>query len=667
MRILFRSFAWRCLAVGLLAAVATVSLGGDSTLVEGVTEDSSEVRPTTQPDVDASSGSPEEIERLVRQLGDPRFERRQEAEDALAKLGLAASDALRAAADDADLEIATRARHLLRLMQVELSRPGDPAEVASLLAHFHLLDERGQVARLKKLAALDDGAGIAALCRVIRFEPSIVLAKQAAVALLTHYPSDQVPMDRLAGLLRENLRDSPRLPSRWMLSYAKFHDAPDDAWREWARWTKQEIELAGQQDQETDPRIVSELASQRVNWATRIGGGPQRMADAIQVLFELGGRREKDARGLIAWLVDEKAWEALGASPLALAKRLAAEPRSLVYGLAEKYAEQGKTAQAETAAEKAFDLEDDALEANPRFRFYLALQLQQDGHFRWAEREFRHVMTSGEAEDSTVADAHEALALMLHDQAENLRAADVLEKYLAALKKGGDAPKDPRDPMGIGSTPKELMARMDYYLACHWRDAGDRANQRLAIEAGLALDPANSELLIAAYRLPDVDPLFRNKVRKLVRNASVKTRVKMLSSSNRPNACNELAWLIANTEGDFDEAIRLSRESLVGQTDNGAYLDTLAHCYFAKGDYEKAVKYQIKAAELEPHCGLIAKQLGEFRRAYEEKLGKPAPKPGPTKKKSQGPRLIDPSGAPSFEEEERLVPLLVPPIMGGDG
>jgi hypothetical protein len=39
----------------------------------------------------------------------------------------------------------------------------------------------------------------------------------------------------------------------------------------------------------------------------------------------------------------------------------------------------------------------------------------------------------------------------------------------------------------------------------------------------------------------------------------------------------------------------------------------LAHVYFAKGDYANAVAYQSKAVELEPHSGLIARQLKLFR------------------------------------------------------
>lgn len=645
MRTILFAIIGLCAAAVPLWAAEPPGPGNRPSDSQGVQIDWPPAESTTRPDVEPPDASPERIAQLIRQLGDPQFERRQEAEDELAKLGHAAFEALQAAADDRDLEVATRARHLLRKLSIDLTRPDDPAEVASLLTNFHLLDDRDRIARLENLAALPEGQGIAALCRVVRFESSIVMAKYAAVALIKRYPTDQMPMDRLAKLLREHLEGSRRAPSRWMLSYAKFHDAPRDAWREWETWTNKEIELARAEDQTTDARIVAELAAQQVNWVERAGGSPEQLIDKIQLFFELGEQSEKNARPLVAWLVEQKAWDVLGVSPVVLAQRLALEPRLFVYGLAEKYAEKGQADLAEAAATKAFELADDEVQESQRFRYNLGLKLQQDGHFAWAEREFRHVISSAGASDSTVDETYQALALMLHDQAENLRAAKVLEEYVAAIKKNADAGTN---AAGASALTKELTARMDYYLACHWRDEGDHQKERLALEAGLLVDPMNPELLIAAYHLPGADSLFHDKIRDLVHKAVVRMRVAMLTGSDRAIACNDFAWLVANTEGDFDEAIRASRESLEGQTDNGAYHDTLARCYYAKGDYENAVKHQIRAAELEPHSGLIAKQLEWFRQAYEKKFGKPAPKPKPPKKKAQDVDLIDPADMDPF-------------------
>jgi tetratricopeptide (TPR) repeat protein len=89
---------------------------------------------------------------------------------------------------------------------------------------------------------------------------------------------------------------------------------------------------------------------------------------------------------------------------------------------------------------------------------------------------------------------------------------------------------------------------------------------------------------------------------------------------------NQVAWLVANTEGDFDEAIRLSEKSVeleraslaregpgLGEERLGGNLDTLAHCYAAKGYYAAAVKAQTEASRLIPYSRVIANKLDLFR------------------------------------------------------
>ena len=80
--------------------------------------------------------------------------------------------------------------------------------------------------------------------------------------------------------------------------------------------------------------------------------------------------------------------------------------------------------------------------------------------------------------------------------------------------------------------------------------------------------------------------------------------------------------MVANTEGDFDEAVELSQKSIelaraTGDSPHrlGGLLDTLAHCYYAKGDYANAVKHQQEALELDPHTESIRRALARFRAA----------------------------------------------------
>ena len=88
----------------------------------------------------------------------------------------------------------------------------------------------------------------------------------------------------------------------------------------------------------------------------------------------------------------------------------------------------------------------------------------------------------------------------------------------------------------------------------------------------------------------------------------------------RPNAYNQLAWLVGNTEGNYQEALECSLKSLELRPNTSAYLDTLGRCYYGAGDVANAVKYQSQAVALNPDSGQIRRQL-EFFKAEAVKQG----------------------------------------------
>ena len=53
--------------------------------------------------------------------------------------------------------------------------------------------------------------------------------------------------------------------------------------------------------------------------------------------------------------------------------------------------------------------------------------------------------------------------------------------------------------------------------------------------------------------------------------------------------------------------------------EQGAYVDTLARVFFARGDYADAVKQQTRAAELMPYNRAVQRQLVSFRKKAREK------------------------------------------------
>ena len=134
------------------------------------------------------------------------------------------------------------------------------------------------------------------------------------------------------------------------------------------------------------------------------------------------------------------------------------------------------------------------------------------------------------------------------------------------------------------------------------------------------------------------DADYRANTRKLIEKKLNSLREQIADNGDSQAAaqpCNEFAWLTANTEGDLDEALKLSKRSLELAGNNGSYRDTLARVYFAKGDLDEALKQQTDAAKMVPHNHAVQKQLDVLKDlvAKRKKAAKPeaqSPKKKPT-------------------------------------
>ncbi len=226
------------------------------------------------------------------------------------------------------------------------------------------------------------------------------------------------------------------------------------------------------------------------------------------------------------------------------------------------------------------------------------------------------ISLGGEEDELTIV-SRIYLSEMLHDEGQDLDAAAALEKLVAAIEAGKVT-----EAMLFGRETRDIRSRLPYFQACYWEAKRDAAKQREYLDKALRANPEDIDVLIACYHLPGQTAAYHKKIVGLVEQAAAKLHAAIAIDPDSPSMYNQYAWLVGNTEGDFDEAVRCSRKSLELQPDEGGYYDTLAHVYFGKGDYENAVKYQTKAAQLDPHSGLIQKKLKVFRKKLEEKKGK---------------------------------------------
>jgi len=168
----------------------------------GADREAAEQRANQPPELGAAAATAERIARLIAQLGDDDYFVRERAQQELAQIGFEAYDALSAAEDHDDVEVAARAKYLVRTMRVDWTADGDPPPVKTQLSNYPTANEAAAGELIKKLAALPDDIGLSALCRIVRFERSTLLSKQAAVAVLDQ-KSDKGKSDEGAWPRRE--------------------------------------------------------------------------------------------------------------------------------------------------------------------------------------------------------------------------------------------------------------------------------------------------------------------------------------------------------------------------------------------------------------------------------------------------------------------------------
>ena len=233
---------------------------------------------------------------------------------------------------------------------------------------------------------------------------------------------------------------------------------------------------------------------------------------------------------------------------------------------------------------------------------------------------------------------------MLHDLGRELPAAEALQGLVTAMDNDPNAQDQAaRSGREIGS----IYSRMHYFYARDFHEKGDYKSEREHLLKGIEKDASDADVLIALYRLPDPSKEEMDATRKLVDAAveeyrsDVDTFRQAVESAPSEQAqkqynsglaisLNQFAWLVGNTYGDFDEAIKASKQSLDIRPETAGYLDTLARCYYSKGDVAAAVKAQSQAAKLDPHSGQLKRQLEFFQREA-AKQGPATPASGPEK------------------------------------
>jgi tetratricopeptide (TPR) repeat protein len=556
------------------------------------------VAPATQ------TASRERIAKLIEQLGDNDYFVRERAQEELAQIGSEAFDALSAAEFNDDAEISARSQYLVRLMKINWVQPGDSAEVKTLLTEYDTANEKVRTERINQLAALPDDKGLSALCRLVRFEKLQPLSKYAALKVVGQKTPDEAKWPAREQAILAGLGQSPRVGAEWLRVYLAVHRDPVTGLEAWAKLAEAETNVLKQFPNQSRPDLAMSLWKEQVTMLRKLGRNDEALA-AIRKVAALESGAPETLSDLIDWLVKLQAWPVIDETAVRFTERFDQEPL-LLYTLAQAREAQGNSAAVQEAVDRALKLN----EGNQFQHLLIADRLQKRGLLKWSEGEFRQVIKLGPPGQPNTLRAQYLLADMLHDGGRDQEAAEVLDPAVKLMQDNAKA----GNPIANSFLDLEtIMSRRDFFFACHFASVNNRDKQVEYLKSGLEQNPLDADILIALFRVPDLDAELRDRTRKAIRDAAEDFRRQIQRAPEDAMAYNQLAWLIANTEGDQREALRCSQDSLRIKPEEPGYLDTLGRCHYASGDLENAVKTQSRAVELQSHSGLMNKQLEFFK------------------------------------------------------
>ncbi len=588
------------------------------------------------PEPGAEPGA-EAIAELISRLGDADYQRRESAAAALKAIGPAAVDPLLAAAElDSDLEVSLRARWLVDT--IPLAMPHDSPEVARLLESYKRRDLSQRLRVMHRLLRVDDDGGIEALARIVRLERDPTGSRVAAALLAREWRPDDPWWPEMARRAAIGLGASRRPAAAFTRAVIDFSAATTAEQRD-AAIASATASLAALDHSAVDegPRGSGDMDDEVEGTTPREdeGTGTSRIFERCRIRMLLAAGKRDEAIAAATRLL-ESSWTGVPAKQAvsqtvetlvwapevglaAIVDRLHAVRPDLItdqplvaYAAAAAERSRGDAARATSLADAAFALQSQPQRARDSVeRMQAAMLLARWGCSDWAVRGYTAVLDDPQTPQAEYALTAILGAEYLHELDRDTDAAAFLGRLFGPNPTRKDINAEQLLAQ-LGRDHRATLARMQYFASCAAAARGDAAERRRLLENSLRALGKDIDSLIALYHLPDNTPDQRADAVRRINEALRQIDNEIQGVPDDTNGYNEYAWLVANTEGDFEKAIRYSKQSLVKSFDNSSYLDTLAHCRAAAGDLAGAVRSQSLAHRLEPHNETIRKNLERF-------------------------------------------------------
>lgn len=607
---------------------------------------------------DEAIASDNEIARLIDGLASDSYAMRLRCRDRLMRIGLPAFQQLREAQNHPDSEVAIAAQRLTSSLQTQWSTPTDATEVVDLLFEYGSQSVPQRRKRIESIAGLSQGDAFSPLLRLAQFEMDPVLARAAALALIGLDKRDAAPIpantsrstssnaassfstERAATLIEASSLSRVRIGSEWLQQYARDLRSGRLDGAAWERLISQHRQQLALDDSdiinESNLSAIELLDLIQTTAERALGQGNPDVAVQLMVNnVDLIPAKTQRLIETAAWALDHSL-DRVVISIYESQQELVDQSPVLLYAVAEAFVHLDRETDADKLASAALainplsmpdesKLHPQTIEYNALAHIKIAAELVERGLFRWAEQEYELVMDRLPIDTVVSSYARSQLATMLGDLQ---RHADVVEA-LTPLATRIDQDGEFRDRLIARRFPStDVQSTLDFHRALLMIERDEIETAKPILRKAYNLNKENVDILIAMYRL-DGDAEWKESVAKTLdeqirlaqsaiddaRNNAQRLGPFRTSDFELAQQLNAYAWLVSNTEGDTEKALRFSKESLRIAPDRSALMDTCARCYFATGDLEAAVKMQAEACELTPHSPPLQRQLSEFRDA----------------------------------------------------
>ncbi len=515
-------------------------------------------------------GQTSDVSRWIKQLGSEEYREREEASESLKKAGFRAVPELQKALKDSDMEVVERARELLRSVEMSWIDHRDPPHIRELMMRYSqtetVTDKFDLINAITDWSGnygLRGGEGIGALCRILRFEQEPVVRAEAAREIIAvppvRYDRRQLWFETVRTTLAEAGDD---FLIRLVADFADAHDA-----------------AIGYRDEhlfDDHPEPPGEPLLRQVRGITEKIHAFRKNSEYSE------GRRGTDTDIL------------------------------LFYALAELQDAVGLKEELDESLFQALDLPSVISEDGRMMAHMVAANYLWRRNFNvWAKKEFLMIAQKEVAmKTSAYFCAGQQASLLGEDE----QAAELFGIVIENLR-------DPTRRVNdyFAESPEMVKARQKYYLAKLAVGRGEIKDAKKLLDEAVQFRPDEVDSLILRYQIGNDDPEYKKRTESLINTqiAMLKQNVANLlqiPDLNESHAVsfNQVAWLMANTDGEYEFALNAAKKALSLSPDDPGILDTLAHVYALGKEYDKAVETQKLAVKYAPQAALFREILTEF-------------------------------------------------------